>query len=80
MHPLPAIMNHGVPVALCSDDPSAFGNMGLSFDFFQVSAAGHAHRSFHRSTVTDTLSHRCSSQAKSTGSVPCVSLCGIASR
>ena len=36
MHPLPAIVNHGVPVALCSDDPSAFGNMGLTFDFFQV--------------------------------------------
>ena len=36
MHPLPAIMNHGVHVALCSDDPAAFGNMGLTFDFFQV--------------------------------------------
>lgn len=39
MHPLPAILNHGVHVALCSDDPSAFGNMGLSFDFFQVHLA-----------------------------------------
>lgn len=39
MHPLPAILNHGVHVALCSDDPSAFGNMGLSFDFFQVRLA-----------------------------------------
>ena len=36
MHPLPALINHGVPVSLCSDDPSVFGNMGLSFDFFQV--------------------------------------------
>ena len=36
MHPLPAVINHGVPVTLCSDDPSVFGNMGLSFDFFQV--------------------------------------------
>ncbi|KAH9928472.1 Metallo-dependent hydrolase [Epithele typhae] len=36
MHPLPAVLNHGVHVALCSDDPSIFGNMGLSFDFFQV--------------------------------------------
>ncbi len=36
MHPLPAIMNHGVHVALCSDDPAVFGNMGLTFDFFQV--------------------------------------------
>ncbi|KIP06038.1 hypothetical protein PHLGIDRAFT_128511 [Phlebiopsis gigantea 11061_1 CR5-6] len=36
MHPLPAVINHGVPVTLCSDDPAVFGNMGLSFDFFQV--------------------------------------------
>ncbi|TFK54821.1 Metallo-dependent hydrolase [Heliocybe sulcata] len=35
-HPLPIIVNHGVPVALCSDDPAIFGNMGLSFDYFQV--------------------------------------------
>ena len=37
MHPLPALMNQGVHVALCSDDPAVFGNMGLSFDFFQAS-------------------------------------------
>lgn len=37
MHPLPVILNRGIPVALCSDDPSVFGNMGLSFDFYQVS-------------------------------------------
>ena len=36
MHPLPALMNQGVHVALCSDDPAVFGNMGLSFDFFQA--------------------------------------------
>ncbi|KDQ60895.1 hypothetical protein JAAARDRAFT_67324 [Jaapia argillacea MUCL 33604] len=36
MHPLPIILNQGIPVALCSDDPAVFGNMGLSFDFFQV--------------------------------------------
>lgn len=36
MHPFPAMLNHGVPIALCSDDPAVFGNMGLSFDFFQV--------------------------------------------
>ncbi|KAH9848879.1 Metallo-dependent hydrolase [Lenzites betulinus] len=36
MHPLPILLNHGVPITLNSDDPSAFGNMGLSFDFFQV--------------------------------------------
>ena len=36
MHPLPVLMNQGVHVALSSDDPAMFGNMGLSFDFFQV--------------------------------------------
>ncbi|EGN95556.1 hypothetical protein SERLA73DRAFT_186633 [Serpula lacrymans var. lacrymans S7.3] len=36
MHPLPIFMNNGIPVVLCSDDPGIFGNMGLSFDFFQV--------------------------------------------
>ncbi|KAJ3575804.1 hypothetical protein NP233_g846 [Leucocoprinus birnbaumii] len=35
-HPLPTIINHGVPVALCSDGPSVFGNMGLTYDFFQL--------------------------------------------
>lgn len=36
MHPLPAFLNNGVPVALSSDDPGIFGHMGLSFDYFQV--------------------------------------------
>ena len=36
MHPLPALLNNGVPVVLSSDDPSVFGNMGLTFDYFQV--------------------------------------------
>lgn len=36
MHPLPILLNNGVPVALCSDDPAVFGNMGLTFDYFQV--------------------------------------------
>ncbi|THU84805.1 Metallo-dependent hydrolase [Dendrothele bispora CBS 962.96] len=39
MHPLPALLNHGVRVALCSDDPAVFGSMGLTYDFFQVLAA-----------------------------------------
>ncbi|GBE89111.1 Adenosine deaminase CECR1-A [Sparassis crispa] len=39
MHPLPILVNQGVSVALCSDDPAVFGNMGLSFDFFQVLVA-----------------------------------------
>ncbi|KAF8264217.1 adenosine deaminase-like growth [Lactarius quietus] len=36
MHPLPAMINQGVPVTLNSDDPSVFGSMGLSYDFYQV--------------------------------------------
>ena len=36
MHPLPILMNQGVHVALSSDDPAIFGNMGLSFDYYQV--------------------------------------------
>ncbi|TBU35454.1 Metallo-dependent hydrolase [Dichomitus squalens] len=43
MHPLPALMNQGVHVALCSDDPAVFGNMGLSFDFFQIFVASDIH-------------------------------------
>ncbi|KAF5360409.1 hypothetical protein D9756_004937 [Leucocoprinus leucothites] len=37
MHPLPIIINNGVSVALSSDGPSVFGNMGLTYDFFQFS-------------------------------------------
>ncbi|KAG8861949.1 hypothetical protein FRB96_002392 [Tulasnella sp. 330] len=39
MHPLPMLLNNGVPVALACDDPSVFGNLGLSYDFFQVLVA-----------------------------------------
>jgi len=39
MHPLPAMLNSGVPVALCCDDPAMFGNLGISFDFYQVLVA-----------------------------------------
>ncbi|KAG2359760.1 Metallo-dependent hydrolase [Suillus spraguei] len=39
MHPLPIIMNQGIPVVLSSDDPAMFNSMGLSFDFFQVLVA-----------------------------------------
>jgi len=39
MHPLPVLLNNGVPVVLNSDDPSVFGNMGLTFDYFQVLVA-----------------------------------------
>ncbi|KAF9445430.1 Metallo-dependent hydrolase [Macrolepiota fuliginosa MF-IS2] len=39
MHPLPILLNNGVPVALSSDGPSVFGNMGLTYDFFQVLVA-----------------------------------------
>ncbi|PFH54144.1 hypothetical protein AMATHDRAFT_135550 [Amanita thiersii Skay4041] len=36
MHPLPIMMNNGIPVALSSDDPGTFGHMGLTFDYYQV--------------------------------------------
>ncbi|KAJ7582996.1 hypothetical protein C8J56DRAFT_956260 [Mycena floridula] len=36
MHPLPILFNHGIKVALSSDDPSVFSNQGLTFDFYQV--------------------------------------------
>jgi adenosine deaminase len=36
MHPLPIMLNRGLPVTLNSDDPSVFGSMGLSYDYFQV--------------------------------------------
>jgi len=35
-HPMPALIAHGVEVVISNDDPSAFGNLGLSWDFFQV--------------------------------------------
>ncbi|CAE6497098.1 unnamed protein product [Rhizoctonia solani] len=38
-HPLPILLNNGVPVALSSDDPSVFHNPGVSFDFYQVMVA-----------------------------------------
>ncbi|KAH8830031.1 hypothetical protein DL96DRAFT_1783257, partial [Flagelloscypha sp. PMI_526] len=36
MHPLPAFLNHGIPIVLSNDDPGVFGNLGLTYDFFQV--------------------------------------------
>lgn len=38
-HPLPAMLNSGVPVALSSDDPAMFGSLGLAYDFYQVFVA-----------------------------------------
>ena len=40
-HPLPAVLNNGVPVALSSDDPAMFGSLGLAYDFYQVSFSAH---------------------------------------
>ncbi|KAF7360394.1 Adenosine deaminase CECR1-A [Mycena venus] len=36
MHPLPILMNNGIPIAISSDDPGVFGNVGLTFDMYQV--------------------------------------------
>ncbi|PCH41724.1 Metallo-dependent hydrolase [Wolfiporia cocos MD-104 SS10] len=36
MHPLPIMMNHGIPLVLSSDDPAAWGCTGLTYDFYQV--------------------------------------------
>ncbi|KIJ35772.1 hypothetical protein M422DRAFT_34557 [Sphaerobolus stellatus SS14] len=36
MHPLPIFFNNGVPIALSSDDPAVFGNLILSYDYYQV--------------------------------------------
>ncbi|EUC63198.1 adenosine deaminase-like protein [Rhizoctonia solani AG-3 Rhs1AP] len=35
-HPLTTLLNHGLPVVLCPDNPASFGYAGLSFDFFQA--------------------------------------------
>ncbi|KDN40490.1 hypothetical protein RSAG8_08110, partial [Rhizoctonia solani AG-8 WAC10335] len=35
-HPLTTLLNHGVPVVLCPDNPASFGYVGLSLDFFQA--------------------------------------------
>ncbi|KDN36304.1 hypothetical protein RSAG8_10926, partial [Rhizoctonia solani AG-8 WAC10335] len=35
-HPLMTLLNHGVPVVLCPDNPAIYGHAGLSFDFFQA--------------------------------------------
>ena len=37
-HPLPALLAHGVPVALCNDDPAILGQgiSGMSHDFWQA--------------------------------------------
>ena len=74
MHPLPAVMNHGVPVTLCSDDPSAFGNMGLSYDFFQAS-----HNLPHLPAMSH-IQYRYSLQAKPTVYTPWVAWPETASR
>ncbi|KAJ7709654.1 adenosine deaminase-related growth [Mycena rosella] len=53
MHPLPILINNGLPVTLCSDDPAVFRNMGLTFDFYQISL-----RVLSRSEVTGLIALR----------------------
>ena len=36
MHLIASVLNQGIPVWLCLDDPSTFGIFSLSFDFYQV--------------------------------------------
>ncbi|KAJ6525674.1 adenosine deaminase-like growth [Mycena capillaripes] len=58
MHPLPILMNNGLPVALSSDDPAMFGNMGLSFDFYQVLVASEVNGLIAlRELARDSLKH-----------------------
>ncbi|KAM0753637.1 adenosine deaminase-like growth [Meredithblackwellia eburnea MCA 4105] len=38
-HPLSVLLNNNVPVSLSCDDPQFFGNLGLSYDFYQVFSA-----------------------------------------
>ncbi|KAB5589125.1 hypothetical protein CTheo_7441 [Ceratobasidium theobromae] len=38
-HPLPILLNYGVPVVLSSDDAGVFQNPGVSFDFYQAIVA-----------------------------------------
>ncbi|EJD43037.1 adenosine deaminase [Auricularia subglabra TFB-10046 SS5] len=38
-HPLPILLGHGIEVVISNDDPAAFGNLGLSYDFYQVLVA-----------------------------------------
>lgn len=35
-HPLPVLLNNGIPLSLNSDDLAVFNTMGLSYDFYQA--------------------------------------------
>lgn len=35
-HPIALLLNYNIPVSLSCDDPQFFGNVGLSYDFYQV--------------------------------------------
>jgi len=39
MHPLPILLNNGVPVTLNSDDGTLFNNVGVTYDMYQAIAA-----------------------------------------
>ncbi|KAI0780406.1 Metallo-dependent hydrolase [Trametes elegans] len=65
MHPLPAVMNQGAHVALYSDDSAVSGNMGLSFDFYQVFVASEVNGLITlRELVWDSIKCSCLDEQK----------------